>query len=124
MDQFLGHATAAVEKEPVAGDKAIPVVEGYLSARDSLFASYEDNLEQIRAWIQARWTDVHADTVTIPVPLPASADVDSPDFRYENFALVGHPADLTAQVERERQQYVDEKTRPGGLIGHRLAGDR
>jgi hypothetical protein len=122
VDQLLGGAAAALEPKPVAGDKAIPVVRGYVSARESLFASYEDNLEQIRAWIQKCWDHVQADTSTIPQPLPPSTDVDSPDFRYEHFAHVGDSADLAPEVERERQQYVEEKSKPGGVIGHRLAG--
>ncbi|MFL6126461.1 hypothetical protein [Actinophytocola sp.] len=123
VDQLLGHVAEALEPKPVAGDKAGPVVEGYVRARDSLFASYEDNLEQIRAWIQTCWDRVHSDASAIPVPLPASTDVDGPDFRYENFAHVGDSADLAPEVERERERYVDEKPKPSGVIGRRLAGD-
>lgn len=122
VDQLLGAAAGTLEPKSVPGDKAIPVVSGYVAARDSLFASYEDNLEQIRAWIQARWDDVQADTGSIPEVLPPSTDVDSPDFRYEHFAHVSDSADLAPEVERERQQYVEEKSKPGGLIGHRLGG--
>lgn len=122
VEQLLGAAAGTLVPKPVPGDKAIPVVSGYVSARESLFASYEDNLEQIRAWIQARWDYVQADTSAIPLPLPASTDVDSPNFRYENFAHVGDSADLAPEVERERQQYVEEKAKPGGIIGQRLAG--
>ena len=122
VNQLLGNAAGALEPKPVPGEKAIPVVSGYVSARESLFTSYEDSLEQIRAWIQARWAEVHADTSSIPITLPASTDVDSPNFRYEHFAHVGDSADLAPEVERERQQYVAEKAKPGGVIGHRLAG--
>jgi hypothetical protein len=122
VDQLLGTAAGTLEPKPVPGDKAIPVVSGYISAREDLFASYEDNLEQIRAWIQKCWEHVDSDTTTIPEPLPASTDVDRPDFRYEHFAHVGDSADLAPEVERERQQYVEEKSKPGGVIGNRLAG--
>jgi hypothetical protein len=125
VDQLLGQATAALEPRPVPGDKAMPVVSGYVSARDSLFVSYEDNLEQIRAWIQSRWDELHTDIAAIPEPLPASTDVDGPDFRYENFAYHdhGHPADYAPEVERERQRYAAEKAKPGGVISQRLAGE-
>jgi hypothetical protein len=124
VDQLLGHAAEAVKSEPVPGDKAIPVVHGYLAARDGLFASYEDNLEQIRAWLQWCWGNARSDTDSIPITLPPSTDVDGPDFRYENFANVGDSADLGPEVERERQKYMDEKPKPSGVIGRRLDGDR
>jgi hypothetical protein len=79
-------------------------------------------LRRSQAWIQARWGDVQADTTTIPDALPPSTDVDSPDFRYEHFAHVGDSADLAPEVERERQRYVAEKSKPDGVIGNRLAG--
>jgi hypothetical protein len=122
VDQLLGAAAGAVEPKTVPGDKAIPVVSGYVAARDNLFASYEDNLEQIRAWIQTCWDRVQGDTGSIPATLPPSTDVDSPDFRYEHFAHVGDSANLAPEVERERQQYVEEKSKPDGVIGNRLAG--
>jgi hypothetical protein len=125
VDQLLGQATAALEPKPVPGDKAIPVVDGYISARDNLFASYEDNLEQIRAWIQGRWRELHDNTDAIPEPLPASTDVDGPDFRYENFAYHdhAHPEEYAPEVERERQRYAAEKAKPGGVISQRLTGE-
>jgi hypothetical protein len=125
VDQLLGQATAALEPKPVPGDKAIPVVDGYISARDGLFKSYEDNLEQIRDWIQKRWAELHDDPTTIPEPLPASTDVDGPDFRYENFAYHdhAHPEDYAPEVERERQRYAAEKAKPGGVISQRLTGE-
>jgi hypothetical protein len=122
VDQLLGSAAEALAPKPVAGEKAIPVVRGYVSARDDLFASYEDNLEQIRAWIQKCWEQVEFDTTSIPFPLPATTDVDSPDFRYEHFAHVGNTANLAPEVERERQRYVEEKPKPGGIITQRLDG--
>jgi hypothetical protein len=91
VDQLLAHAVQALEPKPVAGAEAVPVVEGYLTAREELFAS---------------------------------ADVDSPDFRYERFAHSSHqfPGDFAPEVERERQKYVAEKTKPDGVITHRLTG--
>lgn len=116
VDQLLGGAAAVLEPKPVAGDQAIPVASGYISARDSLFASYEDNLEQIRAWIQARWAHVEADTVTIPVTLPPSTDVDSPDFRYENFAGVDDSANRTGSSVTDSLGASDAMS-PRALVG-------
>jgi hypothetical protein len=122
IDQFVAEVGAAT---PVPGDKAGPVVEGYVAARERLFSSYEDNLEQIRAWISARRVDLASLGETIPGTLPASMDVDSPDFHYESFYYPDHvPADYAPEVERERQRYVEEKTRPDGVISERLAGER
>jgi hypothetical protein len=124
IDQFLGKAADAIDNPEVEGAEAIPVVTGYTSARDRLFASYEDNLDQVRAWLAGRRAELASLGMTIPEPMPANADVDSPDFRYENFAHGTHatPADYTAEVERERRRYVDEQAKPDGVIGRRLAG--
>lgn len=124
VDQLVGHAEQALEPKPVAGTEAVPVVDGYLTAREELFASYEDNLEQIRTWINGRRDELAASTTTIPEPLPASADVDSPDFRYERFAHGTHqfPDQFAPEVERERQKYVAEKAKPDGVIAQRLHG--
>jgi len=122
IDEFVREVGAPDTTVP--GDKAGPVVEGYVAARERLFSSYEDSLEQIQAWISARREDLASLDETIPGTLPASADVDSPDFRYENFCYPDHvPADYAPEVERERQQYVAEKTRPDGVIAERLAGE-
>jgi hypothetical protein len=125
VDQLLAHAVQVVEPKPVAGAEAVPVVEGYLTAREELFASYEDNLEQIRTWIDGRRDELAANTTTIPEPLPASADVDSPDFRYERFTHGSHqfPEQFAPEVERERQKLVAEKAKPAGVITHRLTGE-
>lgn len=56
--------------------------------------------------------------------LPTSTDVDSTDFRYENFSyLEPVPGVDSASVEAERTRYVEEKSKPGGLIGTRLGGE-
>jgi hypothetical protein len=126
VDQLLGYAVQALESKPVDGADALPVVEGYLTAREELFASYEDNLEQVRTWIDGRRDELAASTTTIPEPLPASADVDSPDFRYERFAHGTHqfPGDFAPEVQRERQKFVAEKAKPDGVITHGLSGER
>lgn len=125
LEQFLSEAGKAATNTPVPGDAAGPVVEGYVTARERLFSAYEDNLDQIREWVTARRNELAGLTDTIPEPLPSSTDVDSPDFRYEHLYHPGRvPADYAPEVERERQKYVEEKTRPDGVITERLAGER
>jgi hypothetical protein len=124
VDQIWLHIGNAVQPKPVEGAAAIPVVSGYVSARDQLFAAYEDNLEQLRGWIQARREDLAGLTESIPEPLPPSTDVDSPDFRYENFYYSEDTSGAYGpEVERERPKYVNEKNKPDGVITHRLSGE-
>lgn len=125
VDGILDGVSKATEDEPVAGAEAIPVVNGYVAARDQLFASYEDGMGRIDDWIAARRKEFAGLDGTLPQPLPSVADVDSPDFRYEQFFYDLHdPAELAPEVERERQRHLAEKSRPDGVIAQRLAGDR
>ena len=125
IDEILGGISEATESNDVVGADALPVVNGYVSARDQLFASYEDSMSRIHDWIDTRRDEFADLDDTLPEPLPAIADVDSPQFRYENFYFgAHHPADYAPEVERERRRYADEKTRPDGLIAQRLAGTR
>lgn len=113
-----------MEPGKVAGTEAIPVVKEYTTAYDDLFESYEANLRQIADWLSARTADLEAAAATIPEPLPAQYDVDSPDFRYEYLASVSQAeSDLGPDVGRERQRYAEEKATGGGLIGQRLSGE-
>lgn len=123
VDQIYNLIGSALTPVPVAGSSAIPVVQGYTTARDQLFASYEDNLEQIRDWIKTRRDNLAGLTLSMPIELPPCTDVDSPDFRYDQFFYVDEPGVHDAEVDRERQKYVDEKTKPDGVISQRLKGD-
>jgi hypothetical protein len=125
IDEFLGLMGKATGSRPVEGAEAIPVVTGYRTARDRLFNAYEDNLGQIRTWLTGV-RDEYAGIAgaTIPEPLPACADVDSPDFRYELFKYHEHvAAEYAPEVERERRRYADEKAKPDGVIAQRLGGE-
>lgn len=123
VEQIWSQIGKAVQPKPVEGAEAIPVVSGYVAARERLFAAYEDNLDQIGEWIAARREDLAGSTMSIPEPLPPSTDVDSPDFRYENFYYSTNvPGVHGPEVERQRQKYVDEKAKPDGVITHRLSG--
>lgn len=123
VEQIYSRIGSALKPVPVAGTEAIPVVQGYTTARDRLFASYEDNLDQVRDWIKARRDQLAGLTMATPVELPPCTDVDSPDFRYDQFFYVDEPGVHGAEVDRERQKYVDEKTKPDGVISQRLDGD-
>lgn len=123
IDELLGLVGKATEDKPVAGAEAIPVINGYVEARDRLFESYEQALGGIRDWLSAR-RDEYAglDDDVVPQPLPGYADVDSPDFSYEHFFYLDHaPGDYAPEVDRERDKYVEEKS--DGVIATRLAGN-
>ncbi len=125
IDELLNLVGKVTEDEPVAGAEAIPVVSGYVDARDRLFSSYEQALGGIESWISARRGEYVGLDDTLPQPLPANADVDSPDFSYERFFYLDHaPGDHAPEVDRERQRYVEEKSDPHGVIAQRLAGTR
>lgn len=125
VEQIWSQVGSAVSNTTVPGAEAIPVVSGYVEARERLFAAYEDNLDGVGEWISARREDLAGLTMAIPEPLPSCTDVDSPDFRYELFHIGGDvQGDYGPEVERERQKYVTEKTKPDGVITHRLAGER
>jgi hypothetical protein len=126
IDGILSGIGTATEDKPVAGTDALPVVNGYVEARDQLFTSYENSIGQVHEWIDARRREYAGLDETLPQPLPSTTDVDSPDFRYENFFYDQHanPGEYAPEVERERQRYVDEKAKPDGAIAQRLSGDR
>jgi hypothetical protein len=125
IDEILGEVGKATEPKDVVGADAIPVVNGYITARDQLFASYEDSMSRIDDWINARRVEFADLDATLPEPLPAIVDVDSPQFRYGNFCFGAHrAADYAQEVEHERRRHVDEKAKPSGIIAQRLAGTR
>lgn len=124
IHEILGRVQNATQDQPVAGDEAAAVLDGYVGARDRLFESYEDSLSHVRDWLRERRKEFDALDDTLPEPLPAYADVDSPDFRYEKFFFGDSgPAEYAPEVERERKRYVDQKTKPHGAIARRLAGN-
>lgn len=122
INQLLGAAGKATEPTPVPGDEAGPVVDGYVDARNRLFEAYESSMDRIHDWVRSRDKEYVGQDDMLPEPLPVYTDVDGQDFTYEKFFYEGHdPADYGAEVERERQRYVEEKH---GLISQRLEGSR
>lgn len=111
------------EDTPVTGDNERAVLDGYVTARDQLRKSYASNLTLVQEWVDARRRSFAELTMPLLSPLPTSTDVDSPDFRYEEFYydLHDNPGVYAPEVERERTKYVEEKS--NGLIGQRLDGE-
>lgn len=126
IDELLTLAGKSTQDKPVAGAEAVPVLNGYVEARDRLFTSYEQSLGTIRDWVRARANEyVALDKDILPEPLPASTDVHSPTFAYDDFFYLDHnPADHAPEVSRERDKHAAEHPEPHGAIGQRLAGDR
>jgi hypothetical protein len=122
IDTMLKATSKFTEEPPVDGEPA-QIVDGYVNARNLLVRSYEDNVGSIQSWVSARRGELAGLTMPLLEPLPRTTDVDSPDFRYENFAYVEPvPGVDNASVERERTQYAEEKSKPHRLIGARLDG--
>jgi hypothetical protein len=122
VDQILS-ATKSFTDKPAPDGAPAEIVDGYLNARNSLTQSYESNLGNIKSWLESRCGDIEQLKLPLLEPLPVSADVDSPDFRYENFSYHEPvPGVDNGSVERERTRYAQEKAKPDGLIGVRLAG--
>jgi hypothetical protein len=116
-------ATKKFTDAPVPDDSAAAIVDGYISSRDRLKKSYHDNVDAIQRWIADRRAEFAADKPGLLAPLPPTTDVDGPAFRYSGFQFAEPvPGVDDASVERERQHYVEEKPKPGGLIGFRLSG--
>jgi len=126
IDKTLSLVKEQVKGEPVRGDDERAVLNGYLDAREELRASYNKNLDRIREWVDGRREEFEGLKLMLREPLKKSiTDVDSPDFSYEHFHYADHddPSVYAREVESERQKYVDEKPKPGGLISQRLDGE-
>jgi hypothetical protein len=125
IDKLIS-ATKMFTDEPVPDSDAGAIIDGYIGSRDRLKRSFQDNVDAIRLWITARRTEFANPKLQpgLMAPLPPTTDVDRPDFRYSEFQYVEPiPGMDDASVERERQRYVEEKPKPGGVIGHRLSGE-
>jgi hypothetical protein len=114
-------------EDDVQGGESGQVIDGYINARTKLTQSYEDNLGIIQSRVSALRTSLN--TLKLPLvepnPLPSSAYVEGPDFRYEHFhPTVPEPGVSATEVEQERERYAAEKSQPDGVISHRLRGER
>ena len=110
----------AVELENDLKKSGAPqVVEAYTRVRADLRADFAEALAQIQDWIGREHASVVASRVSLLVPLPASYDPSSPDFRYEVFASGYRPAEqFGPRVERQR---VDERAAdPDSAVSRRL----
>lgn len=123
VDQVLAMLPSLGEEE-VKGADALAVVGGYTDARDKLRGSYEDSVDRIGGWLEARRTDVGALGMPILEPKEFGGDVHSADFSYEKFFYEHHdPGAYAPAVERERKEYVAENPKGDGVIARRLTGE-
>ncbi len=126
VDKVIG-GTKMFSDEPVPDSDAGVIIDGYISSRDRLKKSFQDNVDAIRQWIAQRRAEFAASRTAVLLlrPLPPYTDVDGPDFRYSLFQYAPQPVPGVddGSVERERQHYVEEKVKPGGLIGRRMSGE-
>jgi hypothetical protein len=125
IDKLIS-GTKMFTDEPVPDSDAGAIIDGYIGSRNRLKKSFQDNVEAVQRWIASRRTEF-ADKDRAPElmkPMSPTTDVDGPAFCYSEFAYVASvPGVDDASVEWERQRYITEKSKPGGLIGRRLSGE-
>ncbi|HVK25592.1 MAG TPA: hypothetical protein VM677_29885 [Actinokineospora sp.] len=114
--------------EYLAEDGADAVVAAYLRGAKQLEEELRDGLLSIRSCLLDHEQRVLKDHAVLFQTLPSNCDVDSPDFRYESFALAGQDrptaGGLAPRVAAERDKYVNEKSDRDSPIGRRLDGDK
>ncbi|MGW5052994.1 hypothetical protein [Actinokineospora sp. NPDC004072] len=101
--------------------------EVYASAGNAIVKlgeRYDDAVRALRMKMDGYLGSIVSGSPHILRPLPSSTDVDSPDFRYENFYSDLRPTPaFSADVARERERYVAEKNSTDNPIGRVLGGD-
>lgn len=102
------------------GSEAGEVLNAYLRGRDELRRSWESGLLDIRDWLNQQDAELGADDVPLLEPLPTTADVHSPDFRYEHFASAEHSVETYSPKVEEEHKRVVLVDRPSGVIADRL----
>ncbi|GLZ43378.1 hypothetical protein [Actinokineospora sp. NBRC 105648] len=120
-----GAATVGVEvyTPNLGGETPDDVWKSFQAALTEHRQRYLEAVDRIQLRLVGYRDGVSAPTQLFS-PLPSSVDVDSPDFRYENFSHRGEaPPGFGSQVDRRRGEYVAEKQAPPGLISRALDGD-
>lgn len=126
VDTVLSETKDSFKEEPVKGQDELGVVNGFADTMLELRRFYGANLRRIQGWVDRRRKEFEGLPMKLQEPLQKSVtDVDSPDFRYEHFHSASHddPGVYEPEVQREREKYVAEKPKPGGLIEQRLSGE-
>ncbi|MGW5051391.1 hypothetical protein [Actinokineospora sp. NPDC004072] len=119
LDSIISISTKGAEIA-LEGSEAGAVVDSYIRHRDELRRSWESGLLDIRDWLNQQDAELGRDEVDLLEPLPATADVDSPDFRYEHFANANHSVEsYSPRVDHERRRMAEEEA-PSGVIAERL----
>ncbi len=109
---MLAKVGTAIAQYEIEGDDADVVVDHYLQAKNHLLDSNRNVLE----WVAKQFLEQRVDEAVergqpLRKPLPVYCQVDSPDFRYENFQSTrgGDPGPIAPTVEEERQKCIEEK---------------
>lgn len=122
ITKLLDAIKGQMKDDSVEAADELAALNDYTDARDRLKRSYEANLDLVRKWIDDRTKDLEAVAIPMKLPMAVGADVDSPQFTYDDFYYSLHDPNVYApEVERERTKYVEEKG--NGLIAERLRGE-
>jgi hypothetical protein len=98
-----------ISERIIEGNDADQVMNNYRQEADRLCQSFGMSLDRVTKDLNDQLSDA-AKPAEFFKPLPTVCDVDSPDFRYENFHdNVNDPGPIGPRVEEERQKYVEEK---------------
>lgn len=123
--------TGAAAEEITAdlgGTNGVDVWRSYEDAYRRLAQSNEAEMETIKKFVNDTHDQIAKETAEVLLyrRLPPETDVDSPNFRYEEFSYDGYAGGYGHAVEVERRKFVDEKNASGfradGAIALRLDG--
>jgi hypothetical protein len=123
LDIAVEGATSSVQ-----GKELRDVVESFVNQRNRLLHGYEQELAQVTDLVRRRQEEILSTRIELFEPLPMNLDVNSPDFRYENFMSKDmDPGQFGPRVETERQKSVEEGqnklVNTNSPIQRRLAGE-
>jgi hypothetical protein len=112
----------------VSGGKLNDVVGSFVDQRDRLLHGYEQELAQVADLLKRRQEEVLSTRIELFEPFPLNLNVNSPDFRYDNFMSKDmDPGQFGPRVDVERQKYVEERQNrlvsSDSAIQRRLAGE-
>jgi hypothetical protein len=122
---LTGGITASIDigthvHEYVAESGEDAVIDGYMRQATALHDGLQEGLWAVRDRLRTQASQVSGSDVPLFEPLPSHCDIDSPDFRYENFKLGDHDRStvgkISPTVTTEREKYQQEKTGSGGPI--------
>ncbi|MEV4312838.1 hypothetical protein [Actinocrispum sp. NPDC049592] len=99
----------------IEGNDADQVMDSYRREADWLNESFGNALDHIRTDVAHQIDDAMRPS-SMYKPLPLICNVNSPDFRWENFQdMVHNPGSIGPIVEAERRKYAEEKKRQSDI---------